>query len=99
MERTGSIEITRQKLAQRKHSTINQNSTIKEDLKVLILERLDKIVLRSTAILVILVFMFVWYNDGHNKYLRNSRSNKLKIANQLNDSSSETKSYIPTSVL
>lgn len=42
--------------------------------------------------------MFVWCNDGHNKYLRN-RSNKLKIANWLNDSSSENKSYTPTSVL
>lgn len=45
------------------------------------LERLDKIVLGSTAILVILLCMFVWCNDGHNKCLRNSRSNKLNIAN------------------
>lgn len=43
--------------------------------------------------------MFVWCNDGHNKYVRNSRSNKLKIANWLNGSSSETKSDIPTSAL
>lgn len=57
MERTGNIEMKSlgTKTAPRKHSAINQNSSLKEDLKALVLERLDKIVFGSTAILVILL--------------------------------------------